>query len=80
MRVGGHIILSRFGRLHPRVEAGLEAVPAAVIAALVAPIALASTAEMLAGAVTVLAALRFSVVPTLLIGALAVAALRAIGW
>ena len=32
-RIGGHLVLSRFNRVHPRVEAGLEAVPAAVLMA-----------------------------------------------
>ncbi len=40
-RVGGHIVLSRFDRIHPRVEAGLNAVPAAVLTTLVAPAAMA---------------------------------------
>jgi uncharacterized membrane protein len=33
-RVGGHLVLSRFERIHPRVEAGLNAVPAAVLTTL----------------------------------------------
>ena len=36
-RIGGHLVLSRFERIHPRVEAGLNAVPAAVLTTLVAP-------------------------------------------
>jgi uncharacterized membrane protein len=36
-RVGGHLVLSRFERMHPRVEAALSAVPAAVLTTLVAP-------------------------------------------
>ncbi len=39
-RVGGHLVLSRFERIHPRVEAGLNAVPAAVLTTLVAPAAM----------------------------------------
>lgn len=39
-RVGGHLVLSRFDRVHPRVEAGLNAVPAAVLTTLVAPAAI----------------------------------------
>ncbi|KFB09707.1 AzlD family protein [Nitratireductor basaltis] len=39
-RAGGHMVLSRFSRIHPRVEAGLNAVPAAVLTTLVAPAAL----------------------------------------
>lgn len=38
-RAGGHLVLSRFERIHPRVEAALNAVPAAVLATLVAPAA-----------------------------------------
>lgn len=38
-RFGGHAVLSRFPRLHPRVDAALEAVPAAVLTTLVAPAA-----------------------------------------
>jgi len=39
-RVGGHLVISRFERIHPRVEAGLNAVPAAVLTTLVAPTAM----------------------------------------
>jgi uncharacterized membrane protein len=39
-RIGGHLILSRFDHIHPRVEAALNAVPAAVLTTLVAPAAL----------------------------------------
>src|SRR5690606_11364455 len=39
-RIGGHLVLSRFERIHPRVEAGLAAVPAAVLTTLVAPAAM----------------------------------------
>ena len=39
-RAGGHLVLSRFDRIHPRVEAGLNAVPAAVLTTLVAPAAI----------------------------------------
>lgn len=38
-RIGGHLVLSRFQTIHPRVEAGLNAVPAAVLTTLVAPAA-----------------------------------------
>ena len=33
-RVGGHLVISRFVNVHPRVEAGLNAVPAAVLTTL----------------------------------------------
>ena len=35
-RIGGHLLLSRFSRVHYRVEAALNAVPAAVLTAIVA--------------------------------------------
>lgn len=38
-RIGGHLILSRFSTIPPRVEAALNAVPAAVLTTLVAPAA-----------------------------------------
>ncbi len=67
-RIGGHLILSRFGRLNPRLEAALDAVPAAVMTAIVAPMALATgTMESIAAAIAVLAALRFSMHATLIL-------------
>jgi uncharacterized membrane protein len=38
-RIGGHLMLSRFSSIHPRIEAALNAVPAAVLTTLVAPAA-----------------------------------------
>ncbi|MBO6902464.1 MAG: AzlD domain-containing protein [Rhizobiaceae bacterium] len=38
-RIGGDLVLSRFERIHPRLEAALNAVPAAVLTTLVAPVA-----------------------------------------
>ena len=58
-RIGGHLVLSRFERIHPRVEAGLNAVPAAVLTTLVAPVATTGgPAEWLALFVAGLVALR----------------------
>jgi uncharacterized membrane protein len=80
MRIGGALVLARFGRLDPRVEAALDAVPVAVITAIVAPVALASgPAETIAAAVTTFAALRLPIVPTMVIAAATVAVLRAAG-
>ena len=79
-RVGGHLILSRFEKINPRVEAALDAVPAAVLAAIVTPAALAAgAAEAIAAAVTVLAALRLSILATIAFGVGALLALRWIG-
>jgi len=80
MRIGGYLVLARFERLDPRIEAALDAVPAAVITALVAPVVLATgLAETIAAIVTIAAALRLSIMPTLLIAAVTVSLLRAVG-
>lgn len=59
-RIGGHLVLSRFERIHPRVEAGLNAVPAAVLTTLVAPAAMqggpAEIAALVTGAVVAMLA------------------------
>jgi uncharacterized membrane protein len=69
-RVGGHLVLSRFEHVHPRVDAGLNAVPAAVLTTLVAPAALGAgpvewAALVVAGAVS----LRGGLLPMFLVGA-----------
>jgi uncharacterized membrane protein len=79
-RIIGDVVLSRIPRLDPRAEAALDAVPAAVLGALVAPVVLATgVAETVAAALTVLAALRLSMVPTLVVAGVSVTALRALG-
>jgi uncharacterized membrane protein len=79
-RIAGHLVLSRFERLNPRLEAALDAVPIAVITALVAPAVLATgPAETIAAVVTVIAALRLPILPTLLVAAVTVSLLRAAG-
>ena len=79
-RIGGHLVLSRFQRMDPRIEAALDAVPAAVMTAIVAPLALASGwAEAGAAAATMFASRRLPIHWALLIGVGAVVALRAAG-
>jgi uncharacterized membrane protein len=78
-RIGGYLILSRFGTLGPRTTAALDAVPAAVMTAIVAPMALSGAAEALAATATVIAALRLPIHATLLVGAGTVVLLRATG-
>jgi len=76
-RVGGHLVLSRFDKIHPRVEAGLNAVPAAVLTTLVAPAATqAGPVEMIALVVAGLASLRFGMMTMFLIGAAVLIGLR----
>jgi uncharacterized membrane protein len=79
-RIGGHIVLSRFSRLHPRVEAALDAVPAAVLTALIAPeVAQGGPAELAAFAVATLVGLRFGLMPTFLAGGAVIVVLRQFG-
>jgi len=69
-RVGGHLVISRFERIPPRVEAGLNAVPAAVLTTLVAPAMLnAGPAEWAAIVVAALVALRGGLLSMFLAGA-----------
>jgi uncharacterized membrane protein len=68
-RIGGHLVLSRFERIHPRVEAGLNAVPAAVLTTLFAPAAYHATVPELAALVVGgLAALRGGTMVVLIFG------------
>ena len=69
-RIGGHLVISRFDNIHPRVEAGLNAVPAAVLTTLVAPAALgAGPAEWAALIVAGLVSLRGGLMAMFLAGA-----------
>jgi uncharacterized membrane protein len=78
-RIGGHCVISRFDRLHPRVEAALDAVPAAVLTTIVAPAATAGgPPELTALAVAALVGLRFSMLPMFLAGAATLLAARAL--
>ena len=76
-RIGGHLVLSRFEHVHPRVEAGLNAVPAAVLTTLVAPAAMdGGPLELIALAVAGLVALRGGLLSMFLAGAAVLIALR----
>lgn len=58
-RIGGYFVLARFRRIPPRVEAGLNAVPAAVLTAIVTPgVIRGGVAELAALAVVVVLTLR----------------------
>lgn len=68
-RIGGHLILSRFERIHPRVEAALNAVPAAVLTTIVAPYAVfEGPAETLTLVIVALLALRLRSLPMFVAG------------
>jgi uncharacterized membrane protein len=76
-RIGGHLVLSRFENVPPRVEAALDAVPAAVLTTLVAPELLsAGPAEIIALLAAGLVALRRGMLEMFLTGAITLIVLR----
>lgn len=76
-RIGGHLVLSRFERVHPRVEVALNAVPAAVLTTLVAPAAAnADWRGLVALAIAGLVSLRFNALTMFLTGAAVIILLR----
>ena len=80
-RIGGYLVLSRFRTIHPRVEAGLNAVPAAVLTTIVAPAAYqGGVAELAALAVAALMSFRFGMTALFFTGAATVIGLRALGF
>lgn len=80
-RSGGYFVLSRFKHIHPRVEAALEAVPGAVLIALILPSALNNgPLEIFAMAAAVIASLRLSAIGVLAIGMVIVIGGRALGF
>ncbi|MBJ3775776.1 AzlD domain-containing protein [Acuticoccus sp. 2012] len=78
-RSGGYLLLSRFTRLPPRVDAALEAVPAAVMTTLFAPAILSGGwREAVAMGVAVLVALRLGPTATLVICVTVLVTLRSL--
>ena len=76
-RIGGHLVLSRFDGIHPRVQAGLDAVPAAVLTTLVAPAVVnGGLNEWVAMVAAVLAGMRLSMLPMVTIGTLVLILMR----
>lgn len=76
-RIGGHLVLARFPSIHPRVQAALNAAPAAVLTTLVAPsLTTGRPAEFLTLAIAGLAALRFSMLSVFLMGLASIILLR----
>ncbi|HET6315714.1 MAG TPA: AzlD domain-containing protein [Chloroflexota bacterium] len=74
MLLGGH--LPKTGR----VRQALDALPAALLTAVVTPAVIAGPAEMVAAGLTLLAALRLPIVVAVLVGMGSVAILRAVGF
>ncbi|HZG29743.1 Uncharacterized membrane protein [Ensifer adhaerens] len=68
-RIGGYLLIKRFKTIPPRVEAGLNAVPAAVLTTLVAPAALTGGIETaIALLVALIAGFRISGLTLIIIG------------
>jgi uncharacterized membrane protein len=76
-RVGGYVLVKRLKTMPPRLEAALNAVPAAVLTTLVAPAFFAGTIDIkIAMAAALLVGLRFSAIPMLISGWVVVMLLR----
>ncbi|MEM8878845.1 MAG: AzlD domain-containing protein [Pseudomonadota bacterium] len=79
-RAGGAIVLSRFASLPPRLEAALDAIPAAVLTALVVPaLAALGPAEWLAAVMAVMLSFRFGLIVVVFAPTLLVVLLRYLG-
>ncbi|MBZ0163136.1 MAG: AzlD family protein [Notoacmeibacter sp.] len=78
-RIGGHLVLSRFKSIHPRVQAGLDAVPAAVLTTLVAPAVFnAGPAEWVAITIAGVIGWFTGIMPMFIAGAAVIIALRSL--
>lgn len=79
-RLGGHLVLSRFKRIPSRVDAALNAVPAAVLTTLVAPAAVTGgPAEALTLAVCLVIGFRLPMMAMFCIGWVLIVGLRTAG-
>lgn len=68
-RVGGYVLVKRLKTMPPRLEAALNAVPAAVLTTLVAPAFFSGEIDVKAAmAAALLIGLRFSTIPMLIGG------------
>nr|WP_316654951.1 AzlD family protein [uncultured Gellertiella sp.] len=81
-RIGGYLLITRLRTIPPRLDAALNAVPAAVLTTLVAPNIYAGGPEVkIAMAIAFLLGLRFRVLTMLAGGWVVVMALRHVwGW
>lgn len=68
-RIGGYVLMSRMNTIPPRLNAALNAVPAAVLTTLVVPAFYSGGIDVkLAMAAALIASIRFSAIPVLMIG------------
>jgi uncharacterized membrane protein len=76
-RIGGYVLVKRLKTMPPRLEAALNAVPAAVLTTLVAPAFFAGEIDVKAAmAAALLIGLRFSTIPMLIGGWIVVMLIR----
>ena len=76
-RFGGYVLITRLKNIPPRLEAALNAVPAAVLTTLVAPAFVYGGVDVAAAMlVAFVIGLRFSTLRMLLVGWIAVMAIR----
>jgi len=76
-RIGGYVMITQMKRIPPRMEAALNAVPAAVLSTLVAPAFISGGWDVAAAMlVALVVGLRFSSLWMLLVGWLVVMAIR----
>ena len=75
-RVAGFVLVGRL-RLEGRAKAAFDAIPPAILTAVIAPSVLTGPAEAIAGLITILAAFRLPLLGTVLVGVAAIVLLRA---
>lgn len=76
-RIGGYVLITQMKTIPPRLEAALNAVPAAVLTTLVAPAFFTGGPDVqVAMAAALIASLRLSMLPMLAVGWCAVMAMR----
>lgn len=66
-RISG-LVVGRYLPREGRLKHALDALPPAVLTAVIAPAVLSGPAEMIAGTVTLVMALRFSLFPSMIVG------------
>ncbi|MFY0595704.1 MAG: AzlD domain-containing protein [Cognatishimia sp.] len=77
VRSGGYVLMSYFGTVNHRVEAALNAVPIAVLSALVAPTILTGQwPDALAIALVCLFSMRMSMLPAIVLSVIALVFMR----
>jgi uncharacterized membrane protein len=70
------LVVGRYLPREGRIKHALDALPPAVLTAVIAPAVVSGPAEMIAGAVTLLMALRFSLFPSMIVGVIAIVICR----